>query len=192
MSLRERARDLRSAPNLVSLSRIVLVSAGATLWILGAPLVGLALGTAGGLSDYLDGWLARRLGQETELGAILDRLSDLVFETLGFLVATHEGFLSPLFLLAYLLREFVVLSARLYCAEKGVPIASSFLGKLKTNVLGYSFLLIYLHLSGIIPAGTVRTALEGVSMGAVVAGLGLAWISGGQYVRRFVRAYEGR
>ena len=63
---------------------------------------------------------------------------DLVMETTSLVLAVYFHVISPIFLYVYLLREIVVLSARIYCAGLGVWVQSSFIGKLKSNFLGYA------------------------------------------------------
>lgn len=83
------ARDLLRVPSLLSLSRLPLGVAFA-LAVRGRrrrwPLVVLLLA---GLSDVLDGWYARRFGQATQTGAVVDALADKVF--VGFVVAALVG-----------------------------------------------------------------------------------------------------
>src|SRR3954471_4474246 len=65
------AADLTTTPNLITLSRIVLIVVAAGLFFGGYRRMGVVLGAVAGWTDYLDGWLARRTGQVTRLGEIL-------------------------------------------------------------------------------------------------------------------------
>lgn len=183
--------DLKTAPNLLSVARIVGVLAAATLYIYGHQAVGLSLGIAAGLTDFLDGYLARRLNQRTELGAILDRMSDLVFETTAFVCIAHFRFMSPVVVFLYLLREMVVISARLDVAERGGTIPSTFLGQLKTNFFGFSFGLLFGVHSGLIPDVVSELAWR-VGVGGIIAGLVISFVSGAQYLRVFAHYYGRR
>jgi CDP-diacylglycerol--glycerol-3-phosphate 3-phosphatidyltransferase len=182
------ARELASAPNLLSISRIALIFLAAGLMLEGWPITACLVGLAAGISDYLDGWLARRLGQVSELGAILDRLCDLVFESTWLVVAVVLGDFSPLILLAYLLREFVVLSARLWCSAHGVALGSTLVGKLKSNFLGYTALILYLsHSRHVAP---LREALVLLADVGIAGGLVLSYWSATDYLKVFARAYN--
>jgi CDP-diacylglycerol--glycerol-3-phosphate 3-phosphatidyltransferase len=183
-------RELRTIPNLISLSRIALIYIAGTLILLGWPLVAVLVGVVAGITDYLDGYLARRLGQTTELGAILDRLSDLVFESTWLIVAVYIRDFSPFILYAYLLRELVVLSARLYCSAHGVTIPSTFAGKLKSNFFGYTALALYLAHSPLV--APVRDVLQVIAAIGIFGGLVLSYWSAYDYLKVFARAYDDR
>jgi cardiolipin synthase (CMP-forming) len=97
------ARDLVLLPNLLSGARVPL----AVAFPLAAGNAPLALGVLGvaGVTDVLDGWAARKLGQATPVGALVDGIADKVFaaSVLGTLVAT--GMLSPAAALLLATRE---------------------------------------------------------------------------------------
>jgi CDP-diacylglycerol---glycerol-3-phosphate 3-phosphatidyltransferase len=181
-------RDLRSVPNLLSLSRIALIYLAAALFLLGHPFWAMGIGILAGVTDYFDGYIARRTGQVTQLGAILDRLSDLIFETTWLVLATFFHLLPPVFLLLYLLRELVVLSARLYCGERGVALRSSFVGKLKTNFFGYSAILVFVPIAESL--APYHRALSLVGFLGVSIGLALSYWSAFGYLKTFARAYD--
>lgn len=74
---RYRARDLLLLPTLLSALRLPLALA---VWLFPQrPIVVLGLLVAAGISDVLDGWLARRWRQATPLGAVVDGVADKVF-----------------------------------------------------------------------------------------------------------------
>ena len=183
-------RDLRSVPNLLSLARVVVVISAVLSLLFGYLVLGCALGLVAGVSDYFDGYIARRTGQVTELGEILDRFGDLVFESTGFLFAVYFHLWSPLFFLVYFLREFAVVSARHYCAARGAQIASSMFGKLKTNFFGWSFLVLYVAFAHIVPFDWAYDALHGLATVGMLLGLLWGYISGYQYLAGFVRVYN--
>ena len=98
-----RIKDLVLVPNLLSGARVPL----AVAFPLASGNAPLALGILGfaGLSDVLDGWAARKLGQATPMGALVDGVADKVFaaSVLGTLVAT--GMLTPVAALLLATRE---------------------------------------------------------------------------------------
>ncbi|MFN8542776.1 MAG: CDP-alcohol phosphatidyltransferase family protein [Candidatus Binatia bacterium] len=94
--------------NLISLSRLVL--AAAFVWWAANPVVAVAILCAAGISDGLDGWVAKRWGRPTRFGALLDPVCDRLFvvPVLVTLVIVHG---LPLWQLAVLLARDVANSA---------------------------------------------------------------------------------
>ena len=98
----------------------------------------------GALSDFFDGYLARKHDLVTSFGKFMDPLADklLVFAVL-ILLLRQNNVLAPWVVIVMLAREFVVSGLRMLAAEKGEVIAAGLLGKIKTNI---QFLLIILLL----------------------------------------------
>ena len=181
-------RDIRTIPNLITLSRIVLLLVAASLYFTtdydGSAIV---LAVIAGVTDYLDGAVARATGQVTRLGEILDLFCDLFYESFVLLVAVQSDFFPPWVLLLYLFREFWVTSIRRYVEGQGRSIPSSLVGKLKTNFIMWGFLPTFLALGGVFPSLKAEFTVAGRVM--VGIGLFLSYLSGWGYTRAFVAAY---
>jgi CDP-diacylglycerol--glycerol-3-phosphate 3-phosphatidyltransferase/cardiolipin synthase len=182
------AKDIRRIPNLITLSRIVLMAIGVGLYFAGQYGVGLAVAVVAALTDYVDGIVARATGQVTRLGEILDQFADLFFESIGLTMAIHHGFLPHYVILIYVFREFWTLSVRRYMAGQRKNIPSSIAGKAKTNFLMWGFLPSFLSIAGAAPS--LEPALGTIGKAMIWIGLGLSWVSGIGYTRAFVRGYE--
>lgn len=87
-----RTQDVLSVPGLLSLVRLPL--AVAFPFAVHQPVAALLILVASGLSDLLDGWYARRFGQETTTGAILDPVLDKLFVAVVTLTLLISGRLS--------------------------------------------------------------------------------------------------
>ena len=76
-------------PNLISLSRLVM--AVAFVYFATRPAIAVAILCLAGISDWLDGYLAKRLGQQSRFGTLLDPVCDRLFvvPVLATLVAVH-------------------------------------------------------------------------------------------------------
>jgi CDP-diacylglycerol--glycerol-3-phosphate 3-phosphatidyltransferase/cardiolipin synthase len=98
-----RARDLVRAPGLLSLARLPL-AVGFSL-SLAHPFVAIAILIAAGISDVLDGWVARRSGQVTPTGTALDPVTDKIFVTTVAVSLVVGRFLEPLDVLLLSTRE---------------------------------------------------------------------------------------
>ncbi|MEC7801408.1 MAG: CDP-diacylglycerol--glycerol-3-phosphate 3-phosphatidyltransferase [Verrucomicrobiota bacterium] len=131
-------------PNLLTLSRIplMLLVIGflypdpTTMWP-GMRSLALVLFLFAALTDWLDGWLARKFGQVSEFGKFMDALADKVL-TMGMFVSLLAlGALEKwtLFLILLILsREFLITGLRLVAAAKGKTLAAEKIGKIKTVV----------------------------------------------------------
>jgi cardiolipin synthase (CMP-forming) len=132
---------LTSLPNLLTLSRILAIPiVVASFYVPGdyARWFACALFSAAGVTDWLDGHMARRWAQQSEIGRFLDPIADklLVAATLFMLVAkgrlSAEWALLPA--LVILCREILVSGLREYLAELRVGLPVSKLAKWKTAI----------------------------------------------------------
>lgn len=133
--------DFLTLPNLVSLGRIAGVSLAVFLYAVGYPVAFLLLGLASCLSDHLDGYLARRLGMCTALGALIDQTADSYTISLVLLWLITAGGAPQWILAVFLLREFWVAAVRRHAAYAGVEIPSRYVGKLATAVIYWALFL---------------------------------------------------
>ena len=95
------------------------------------------------ITDFFDGYIARKWDQMTELGGILDPLADKMLMLAGFLglIAIHRASIFAIFLI--LSREFFITGLRVNAVAKGIDVAASMMGKIKTVVqmIAIGFLL---------------------------------------------------
>jgi cardiolipin synthase len=132
---RVRLGDLRTVPNLVSLSRlplvVLIVLVLDSVWRY--PLFALVVAT-----DGIDGWLARRLDQTTELGALLDPALDKLTALALFLVLFPRTGLATEYAALFFARDAFVVSLGLLIPLIDLPDTSAVkarpLGKLVTNL----------------------------------------------------------
>jgi len=123
-------------PNRITLTRLLLIPlfvylllAQTLTW---GPYLAAALFLALCLSDALDGYLARKTGQVSELGKLLDPLADKVLVLGAFLVFVEVGKLPSWVVLAIIARDLLVMGIRTWAAKEGRIIAASPTGKWKT------------------------------------------------------------
>jgi cardiolipin synthase len=141
---------ITSLPNLLTLSRIVAIPALVGSFYLAHPLsnwVGLGIFALAGITDFLDGHLARSRNEESFLGRFLDPIADklLVAATLMMLVFVGRiGDWSVLPAVVILCREILVSGLREFLAEIRVSVPVSQLAKWKTLVqmLAIGFLIV--------------------------------------------------
>ena len=128
-------------PNALTLARIFLVPLlvvvlvtkfeGRMIFGLRMELVGAAIFGIASLTDWLDGYLARRRKQVTTLGQLMDPLADKLLITAALLSLVQMDLAPAWMVLVILGREFAVTVLRGVAYSKGVVIAASPLGKFK-------------------------------------------------------------
>lgn len=110
--------------------------------------IALTLFVVAGITDHLDGYIARKLGSSSSLGALLDLVADklLIVVTLFYFISYTSSLMLLLPSLLIIIREIVVSSFRQFLAEKGGsnPVKVTFLAKSKTTlqIFALSFLII--------------------------------------------------
>lgn len=122
--------------NMITIARILLVPVY-VFFAWGFPgmntdLVAAAIFLLISLTDFLDGYIARKYNQITDFGKFLDPLADKILVISAFVIFVAQGRLNPVVTIAVITREFLVTSIRLVAAGKGTVIAASMSGKLKT------------------------------------------------------------
>ncbi|MFC1770644.1 CDP-alcohol phosphatidyltransferase family protein [Candidatus Margulisiibacteriota bacterium] len=85
------------------------------------------------LTDYIDGWVARKLNIESDMGRILDPLADKIL-VLVFLPLLEMQAISSFPVFIILAREFAIMAIRIVSAKKGNIIPAKFPGKIKTAI----------------------------------------------------------
>ena len=174
--------DLATVPNLLSLARIVGVTTAVLLYFAGYPRVMIVLGTIACLTDYLDGYLARRLSQETVLGAMLDQAADSYTTGIALAMLVIAGGFPFVFLAVFLGREFWVGTVRRYAAMGGLEIPSRVSGKLATAFMYWAMLLMAVTIMLDIPA-PVAARLQPVATIGMVVGLALSCTAAWRYTQ---------
>jgi len=95
-------------------------------------LIAYIMAILAGLTDLLDGYLARRFKAVSDFGALMDPLADKIFVTGTMLMAVEYWLMPAWIAIAVLCREFMVTGLRTLAAKKQVVIAADRWGKLKT------------------------------------------------------------
>jgi CDP-diacylglycerol---glycerol-3-phosphate 3-phosphatidyltransferase len=172
---------------LVPLLVVVLLTEFEGHLILGMPkeLVGAAIFGLASVTDWLDGYLARRRRQVTWLGQVLDPIADKLLTSAAFISLVQLD-LAPAWMVALIIgREFAITGLRSLAYTKGITMPASPLGKIKMASQVTAILLLILGwrpLPWLAPVGYV--ALWVVMITAVVSAV--------DYYRRFQRLLNAR
>lgn len=180
-------------PNLVTIIRLALLPV--FLWLLFTTdhrAIAAWMLAALGATDWLDGYLARRLRQVSNVGKILDPVADRLLVMTGLIAVAAAGGVPWWFAVATLVRELLVSAMTLLLAALGAArIDVLWWGKVSTFVLMSCYPIFLLTTN---PHGTALASWQRVvrdfNWAAGACGLVLAWIVFFGYVRPALRALK--
>jgi cardiolipin synthase len=164
-------------PNAITLLRIAMVPLFVYLSLHGAYDISVWVLLAAGVSDFLDGFIARIFNMKTFLGSVLDPLADKMLITASIITLAWVGLLPVWLAGAVVVRDLVIVSGAVtyYRRAGSIVMEPTLLGKASTFL---QFILIFTILgnrTALFPAGALLPYIFGATLVATV-------ISGIQYV----------
>lgn len=178
----EASDRILTIPNLISFARLLMVPVVLVLILTSREVAAVIVLAACGASDYVDGWIARKLNQMSKLGRFLDPMADRLFIAVT-LVGMAIRHLIPWWLvIAIAARELLVGVTLPILAKRGYPGYPVHLaGKAGTMALMYAFpLLLLASLPGV--AGDIAYV---VGWASALWGVYLYWAAGALYLDQF-------
>jgi len=136
-------------PNQLTVTRIILTPIFAFLFLSNDKTlnqISLVVFLIAALTDWYDGWLARKYNYISELGKFLDPLADKILTSTAFFAFVYIGLLNLWMVLIIVVRDLVVTLLRVYGQYKKRTFSTSFLAKLKTSlqmIFLYYLLVVY-------------------------------------------------
>jgi len=106
----------------------------------------LILVVLSGLTDFLDGYIARILNKTSYLGAVHDFTADKLFMLSALLVFSVAGVIPTWVTFIFLYREIAVMGLRIYTAYNRYEIKASWIGKFKTAILFLGLMMMLLNI----------------------------------------------
>lgn len=139
---------MRNVPNILSVIRILLSPVFLIMFLSGDVFlqrVSLVVFFAAVLTDWYDGWHARKYDSITNFGIFIDPLADKVLTSFAFYLFYLLGFMPLWMLIIIALRDIIVTLIRSYDEYKGITLKTSFIAKAKTFMqMSYIFLILFL------------------------------------------------
>lgn len=146
--MKKNKKNKINLPTILTLIRIFLVIPLFVLIFidsLPAKIITIICFIVASITDFIDGKLARKNKQVTDLGAFLDPLADKMLINLTLLALCYQN-LVPIWMFAIIIvRDFAVDGIRMMAAKKGITISASMAGKLKTTVQMIALSLVLLN-----------------------------------------------
>ncbi len=171
-------------PTALTLSRIVLIP----LFVLSVeahPVLGAVVFGVASITDFLDGYLARRSGQITTFGIIMDPIADKFLVISALIVLVYLARLAVWIAIVLIVRDFLVTALRVVALARNIVIPAEMGGKLKTTAQITAILCLLL-------TGTVfdflPVDLYGIGQVFIWIAVVLSVFSGIRYTTTFWRA----
>ncbi|MFO0707458.1 MAG: CDP-diacylglycerol--glycerol-3-phosphate 3-phosphatidyltransferase [Nitrospira sp.] len=181
---REIGQESLNVPNLLTLTRILLIPVFVVLFATPDPersLMAAIVFVVAAVTDLLDGYLARRSGQVTKLGKLLDPIADKMLVLSALILLVNVDRVSALVAILIIARELAVTGVRAIAASEGFIIAAETTGKYKMALQVVA--IVMLILEGTVVAEYGNLHLAGIA--TLYLSLLLGYVSGGQYVWSF-------
>ena len=130
-------------PNKLTTMRVALIPVFIVLYMMKLNIWALAVFIVASFTDFLDGYLARKMGLVTDYGKIMDPLADKLLVASAFVCMVETGTVPAWMVIIILAREFAITGLRAVTAGNGTVIAAGKSGKTKTvtQMLAIIFLL---------------------------------------------------
>ncbi|NGZ97847.1 MAG: CDP-diacylglycerol--glycerol-3-phosphate 3-phosphatidyltransferase [Nitrospira sp. WS110] len=173
-----------NVPNVLTLARILLIPVFIILFVHPTPDQSLAAAivfAVAAVTDMLDGYIARRTGQVTKLGKLLDPIADKLLVLSALILLMNVERVSALVVLLIVGRELAVTGIRAIAAGEGMIIPAETTGKYKMALQVVAIILLILEGTGLAALGNMHLAGSFTLYLSLVFG----YISGGQYVWSF-------
>jgi CDP-diacylglycerol---glycerol-3-phosphate 3-phosphatidyltransferase len=171
-------------PNFITFTRILLIPVFVVLFATPTPdrsLSAAVVFVIAAVTDMLDGYLARRNGQVTTLGMLLDPIADKLLVLSALILLLNVDRVSALVAILIIAREVAVTGIRAIAAGEGMVIAAETTGKYKMALQVVAITLLVLEGTGLAELGNLHLA----GIVTLYLSLVLGYISGGQYVWSF-------
>lgn len=172
-----------NVPNILTCLRILLVPILVVVLLTkfeGKEVVGLGIFLLAALTDFLDGFIARRWKLVTPLGKLLDPAADKMLTSAAFISMVELGRAPAWIVVAIVAREFAISTLRSVAATEQIVISASWSGKIKTTaqIVSIALLIFYQRLG----------PLQSLADYSLLVALGLSITSGVEYAWKYAMA----
>ena len=141
-------------PNKLTILRMIMIVPFVIVMLAGSVIpagkwIALALFIVASLTDFVDGYLARKYNLVTNFGKFLDPLADKLLVCAAMICLVEMGLIPAWVVIIIMSREFIISGFRLIASDNNVVIAASYWGKFKTVFQMVMICLMIANLGGI-------------------------------------------
>jgi CDP-diacylglycerol--glycerol-3-phosphate 3-phosphatidyltransferase len=160
-------------PNILSLLRVVISPFFLILLVSKNNFfiqVSCYLYIIGALTDYVDGWLARKFSMETSWGVFFDPLADKILTTSAFVGFAILNIVPWVIVIIIFIRDFSTTALRIIAERHNKPVKTSYLAKLKTfiQMVFISLILILLYIKSLDGTFSLFTNVDNILNSAYI------------------------
>ena len=127
--IRKLFTNVWNIPNVLTMIRMILIPVFAVLFFNNLKMAALAVFCAASFTDFLDGYLARKLNQITDFGKLFDPLADKLMVLTAMICQTFWGPLPLVAVLIVALKELVMVFGGMFMLSRNVVVYSNYYGK---------------------------------------------------------------
>lgn len=191
------SEEVKKLPNLLTLGRIVLIPPVMALLLMDTPagnFWAMLLFAVAAVTDWLDGYLARKQGLESLLGKLLDPLADKLIVQAVLIICAELGRIPGWFVVLLLSREIAITGLRQIASTEGLQIDVVQSGKLKTALQLVGLVALILHAPFELDFVIARMVVDFNVVGVALLSLSMVFslASAFTYFRGFARAVAQR
>jgi len=191
------SEEVKKLPNLLTLGRIALIPPVMALLLLDSPagnFWAVLLFSVAAVTDWLDGYLARKQGLESLLGKLLDPLADKLIVQAVLILCAELHRIPGWFVVLLLSREIAITGLRAIASSEGLQIDVVQSGKIKTALQLVGLVTLILHERYVIDFGLVRAVVDFNVVGVALLSLSMVFslMSAFTYFRGFAQAVGRR
>lgn len=130
-------------PNMITIFRMLLVPAFAFLFLSDMQVQAILVFALAGITDVLDGWVARKFNMESDIGKLLDPLADKMMALCVVGVLVYAGYLPHCIIIAFAAKEIFMIAGSYVLYKKKVVVKSNVFGKSATVFFYAAVFILY-------------------------------------------------
>ena len=196
-------------PNKLTMLRLILIPFFITAFYLGFftghYIIALGIFAIASITDFFDGYIARKYNMVTDLGKFLDPIADKVLVLSGLIVLLSDPYETNVFnqlgtigmvyggvgVAIIMAREMVVSSLRMMAAKKGIVLAAEMTGKIKTFFTDVTIIVLLLAGDLLTIAPSVGMIFDYIGLACFGISVILTIISGCSYLIKNKEVFKG-
>lgn len=145
MTQRDRSQQIWNIPNILTMLRIAMIGLFIWQYAVGHRIAALVIFLLAGLTDFLDGFIARRYSLITDFGKLMDPLADKLMQLTALICLCVSGLVPLWVIITVAAKELFMVAGGLLILRHNLVVRAHFVGKLATVVFIVAIAATFLH-----------------------------------------------